>query len=58
MKDKIFEEFEHRGITDDDVGMKHKQVIREIDRDIENETSKNEKVLIIMQIEQWWLELL
>ena len=38
--DYVFKQFSFDGLCDDDIVVKEKQVVREEDRDIENETSK------------------
>jgi hypothetical protein len=38
---KIFESFDFNGLSDNDIEIKEKQIVREHDRDFENETSKD-----------------
>lgn len=40
-KDKLFEEFNCPGITDEDFDMHERAIVRESDREFEKETSKN-----------------
>jgi hypothetical protein len=40
MEERVFKSFKFEGLTDADIELKEKQVVREVDKDIENETSK------------------
>ncbi len=53
-EDKIFMTLRFKGLVDSDVEVREKQVVREIDREIEEETSKNEYLYLFRIGDACW----